>query len=159
MGFFYFIKQYNGIGLTAHFLSKLTAFLIPHISRRRSNKARDSKFLHIFTHVYPNQSIGRAKHIFCQFFGKMCFTNSRRAQKHKGSDWFIRILEPDATSQNCFNQLFYSRILGNDFRLKGFFHSSQLHSFGLCHSLYRYTRHHRNNIGYFFSIHRFPIIF
>ncbi len=39
MGFLYFVEKYHRIGPSTHRFGELTAFFIPHISRRGANEA------------------------------------------------------------------------------------------------------------------------
>ena len=70
------IKKHNGIRFSPHCFSKLTTFVIPYISRRRSDKTGYRIFLHIFTHINTDHIIFIIKEAFCQCFGKLCLTNT-----------------------------------------------------------------------------------
>ena len=57
MSFFDLIEQHHGVGLAAHCLGKLSALIVAHVSGRRSDKARDREFLHIFAHVDTDKAL------------------------------------------------------------------------------------------------------
>ena len=46
-----FVEQYDRIGLAAHLLGELAAFLVPNVTGRRADQSGDVELLHVFAHV------------------------------------------------------------------------------------------------------------
>ena len=57
MRFFNFIQQDHAIWFASYFFCQLSAFFITNISRRRTDQTAYGKFLHVFTHIDPDQRI------------------------------------------------------------------------------------------------------
>ena len=76
MRLLHLIKQDNRIRIAANLFAELSALLIAHISWGRTNHLGDAVLLHIFGHIYPNQSILCSKHGLCQSLAKLCLSNS-----------------------------------------------------------------------------------
>ena len=83
MCLFNFVQQYHGIGLSAYFFGKLSAFFVTYISRRRSDKSGDGEFLHVFTHVEADNGFLCVKQFNCQGFCQVCLSYACRSYKNK----------------------------------------------------------------------------
>ena len=81
MRLFNLIKQHDTVGLAAHGLSKLTALVITHISRRRTNESRHAVALLILTHIYTHHHILIVKHHLCQGLGQLGLTHAGGTQE------------------------------------------------------------------------------
>ena len=75
---FYLVEKHDGVGLAAHLFGELSAFLISHVSRRRTHKARGVETLGVLTHVYAYQGILRTEHLLGKFLCKISLAHTRR---------------------------------------------------------------------------------
>ena len=87
------IEQYDRIRFPTYRLRQLTAFLITHISRRRSDQTGYGVFLHILTHVNTHHVIFIIKHLLRQRFRQFGLTHTGRSQEQEGADWLRRIFD------------------------------------------------------------------
>ena len=57
VSFLNLVEQYDGLGVTTHFLRQLSALFIAHIAWSCSYQARDGELLHVFAHVDAYQCV------------------------------------------------------------------------------------------------------
>ena len=81
MCLFHLVEQDNGIGFSADCLGKLTALVISHISRRRSDQTGHGIFLHIFTHINPHHIVLIVEQACRKRFCQLCLSDSGRSQE------------------------------------------------------------------------------
>ena len=108
------VEQYDGVGMTAHALRQLSAFLITHISRRRTNQTRGVETLSIFTHIDTYQSVRTAEHKLCQFLGEIGLADTRRAEEHEHADGMVGILQTHAVALDGLHHLVDGSVLSDD---------------------------------------------
>ena len=51
-------------------------------------------FLHVLRHINADHRIFRAKHRLRECLGKLCFSDTRRPQEQKRTDWYFGSLSP-----------------------------------------------------------------
>jgi len=83
VGFFHFVEKHNRVGLTAHSLAELTAFLVTDIAGRRSDEAGYGVLLHIFGHVETNDGAFIVEEKFREAFGEFGFANACGAEEEE----------------------------------------------------------------------------
>ncbi len=74
MGFLNFIEEDDAVGPAAHSLCQLAAFVVAHISRRRSQKPRHGVLFHVFGHVDADHVALRIEQRLGQRLGKLCLS-------------------------------------------------------------------------------------
>ena len=136
MRFFDFIEKHNGIGLAANLFCQLTAFIVPHISGRRTDQTGHRMPFHIFGHIDSDHGVFVAKHGFCQRFTQFRFANASRTQEQETADGAFGIFQADTTTANGTSHSLYGLVLTYDPFVKGIFHMQQTLTFVLgktCH--------------------------
>ena len=93
MGFFDFVEQHHTVRTATHGFGELSAFIVSHIARRRSDQAADGMLLLVFAHVDPDHGLVGVEEEFSQRLGELCLTHTRSAKEYKGTDGFLRILQ------------------------------------------------------------------
>src|SRR4030095_12186321 len=111
MCLFDFIEQHHAVGLAAHCLSKLTAFLIADIAGRRADELGGGVMLHELRHVYANHRFFRTAEIARRLLGKLGFADAGRPRENEATDWPKWILETDSGTANRFAHRFDCFIL------------------------------------------------
>ena len=92
MGLLHLIKQHHAVGLSADGFGELTAFLIAHISGRRSDQTGDGEFLHIFGHIDSDHVVFVIKQGFRQGLCQLRFADTGGAQEQEGADGPVGVL-------------------------------------------------------------------
>ena len=92
MGLLYFIEEDHAIGLPADSLGQLAAFLIAHVSGRRSDEPGDGELLHILGHIDPHQVVLIIKQSLGQSLGKLCLAYACGAQEQEGANGTVGVL-------------------------------------------------------------------
>ena len=126
MGLLDLVKQHHAVGSAADGLGQLTAFLVAHISGRRSDQTGDGVFLHIFGHIDPNHIVFIVKQGFCQSLGKLRFTYACGAQEQEGTDGTVGILNAGTAALNGLRYTADGFILTDDPLVKNVFQIQQL---------------------------------
>ena len=93
VGLFDFIEQDHGIRMTPYSLRQLAAFFIPYIAGRRTDQTGNRMFLHVFTHIDPDDALFIIEQHFGQGFGQFGLAHARRPQENEGADGFVGILD------------------------------------------------------------------
>ena len=91
VGFFYFVKKNDGIGLAPHGLGKLAALVVAHIAGRRADKAGYGMLFHILAHVQSHHIVFRVKERLGQCLGKLCFSHARGPEENKRAGGSVRV--------------------------------------------------------------------
>src|SRR5690606_34754118 len=86
MRFFNFIKKQYCVRFSSYGFSKLSAFFISHVSRRRTYQSGNGEFLHIFTHVNTDKCIVTVEQFAGHYFCKLSLTNTCGTQEDKCTD-------------------------------------------------------------------------
>ena len=73
------IKEDNGVRFSPDSLCQLAAFLVSHISRRRSDQSGHGVFLHVLTHIDTHHILFIVEQAGCQRLGKLCFADTGRS--------------------------------------------------------------------------------
>ena len=158
MGFLDLVEQHDGVGMTAHALSQLSALLIAYVSWRRTNQSRGVETLRIFTHVDTDERIGTAKHKLCQFLGQIGLAHTRRAEEHERADGVVGLLQSDAVALDGLHHLVDGLVLCDDGILQLLRHALQTDTLLFGHTLGRHTRHHRYHLGHLVSVDHLPLL-
>lgn len=103
----YLVEQHDGVRMTAHLFGELSALLITDISRRRTDKTRHRKLLHILAHVDTYQRVGRVKHILGQLLGQVGLADAGRSEKQECADRLGRVLQTYAVALYRLDNLLY----------------------------------------------------
>ena len=83
MCFFHFIKEDYRIWFPADGFCQLAAFIISHVSRRRSDQTGDRVFLHVLAHIDTDHIAFVIKQGFCQCFCQLCFADTGWSQEEE----------------------------------------------------------------------------
>ena len=73
------VKQHYRIRFPAHSLCQLAAFIIAHISWRRSDQTGYRMLLHVLTHINTDHIVLIIKQRLCQSLGQLCFSHAGRS--------------------------------------------------------------------------------
>ena len=114
MGFFDLIEQDDRVRFSPHGLRQLSAFIVAHISRRRSDQTGHGIFLHIFTHVDPDHVVLIVKQALGKSLGKLCLADAGRSKEQERSNRFGRILDAGFGPDNRLCYLRNAFILTNN---------------------------------------------
>src|SRR4030095_13029893 len=87
MRLLYLVKQHDRERTTADSFRELATFFIAHISRRRTDQARDGMLLAILRHINPDHRVLIIEQEFRERTGEFRFANSSRAKKDERTDW------------------------------------------------------------------------
>src|SRR5690606_16222573 len=94
MCFFDLVKQHHGVWVTPYGFSELSALVITHVSRGRTNKPRYRMAFLIFAHVDTYHRLLVVEEKFCQRFGQLRFAHSGSPQENKRSDGAFGVAQP-----------------------------------------------------------------
>ena len=136
------IKEYNGVGTAAYTLGKLSALFVTYISRRSTDKARDSEFFHVFAHVYAYERIGTAEHEFRKLLCQKCLAHTGRTKEHECADRLVGVLQSDTAALDGLCQFLYCIVLRDDLACQLLLHPLQACPLILLHTLHGNTRNH-----------------
>ena len=98
MGLLDLVKQHDGVGVAAHLLGQLAAFLVADVARRRADEPRDVELLHVLGHVELHKRFAVAEHVHGETLGQECFADAGRAEHHESADRACGILEVGAAA-------------------------------------------------------------
>src|ERR1041385_6634301 len=93
MSFFDFIEQHHTIRTPTDCLGQLSAFLIAHIARRRTDQPADRMLLLILAHVNANHGMFVIEEELCQGTRQLSFTDTGWTEEDKRTDRTIWILQ------------------------------------------------------------------
>ena len=141
MRFLDFIQQHHAIRLPAHLFAQLSAFLIPHIARRRADQSGYGELLHIFTHVDSHHIVLRIKKILCNALGKFRLSHTGRAEEEERTDRPVRVLQTCTVTLDGADNRTDSLILSDDPALQPFLHFQYPVPLGFGHLIYRNPGH------------------
>ena len=137
MGFLDLIKEDHTVGLAPDGFGQLSAFLIPHISRRSSDQSGYGEFLHIFTHVDTDHVLFIVKQGLRQCLGKFRFTDAGRSEEQEGTDRFRGILDAGFGTQDRIRHQTDTFVLSDHPLVQLVFQMQKLGPLPLCQSRYR----------------------
>ena len=136
MGLLDLIEQHHGVGLPSHRLGELSAFLIAHISGRRSDQSGNGVFLHVFAHVDPHHVLLIVEQGSCKRLRQLRFSHAGRPEEHEGADGFGGILDSGLGADNGLRHLFHALVLSDHPLMKLLIQVQGLAAFALgqlCH--------------------------
>ena len=139
MSLFYLVEKHDGVGLAAHLFCELSAFLISHVSRRRTHEARGVETLGVFAHVYTYQGILRTEHLLGKFLCKICLAHTCRTEEHERADRVVGLFQSNAVALYCLHHLLYGLVLCHNACLQLICHAAQPSAFALCHTLHGHS--------------------
>ena len=87
------IEQNDGVGLTAHLLGQLAAFLESHVTRGSSHHAAHVVLLHELAHVHADERIFASEHLSRQHLGQVGLAHARGSHEHEDADGAIGVLQ------------------------------------------------------------------
>ncbi len=122
MGFFNFVKQDHAIRFAPDKFGEIAAFLITHISRRRTDQPCYRMFFHVLGHVYAHHGLFVVKQKFCQRPGQLGFSHTCRPQKKERTDWTIGFLQTRTCPTNGVGHQSHSIVLPHHALSQSFFH-------------------------------------
>ncbi len=106
--------------MTADCFCQLTAFLIPDVSRCRTDQSGHRIFLHVFRHIDTDHVFLIIKERLCQSFCELGFADARRAEEQEGANRLRRILDAGLGPHNGLGNLADRLILANHSLMKLF---------------------------------------
>src|SRR6185295_10510714 len=93
MRFFDFIQQDDGIRIAFHTLRQLPTFLVPDVSRRRTNQLRYGVLFHELRHIEAEQCLLAAEQELSERTSHFRLAYTRRAQEEERSRRAVGRLE------------------------------------------------------------------
>ena len=114
MGLFDLVKQHDAVGVAAHGLGQLAAFLITDISRRGADQAGDAELLHIFGHVDADEVLLIVKQRFGQRLGQLGLADAGRPEEEETADRPAGVRNAGAGAQNRIRDLLHGLVLADD---------------------------------------------
>ena len=105
------VKQHDRIGPAPDRFRQLSAFVIAHISRRRSDESGHGELLHILTHIDADHVIFVIKQILRQRLCKLCLADTGGPEEQEGADRSRRILDACLGAQDRLHSALYRFIL------------------------------------------------
>ena len=79
VGLLHLIKQHHAVWLAPHCLCQLSALVVSHISRRRTNQTRHGVLLHVLTHIDTHHVGLIIKQCLCQGLCQLRLTYAGRS--------------------------------------------------------------------------------
>src|SRR5438045_1310116 len=115
--------------MPAHSLGELPTFVVPHISRRRSDQTRNRMLLHILRHVDADHIVLIVEQEFRESTRELSLANSGWSKKDEGADRASRIAQSSSRAANRVSNALQCGILANDALAQTRFHVHQLFDF------------------------------
>ena len=134
--------------MAAYTLRQLAALLVTYVARRRADKARRVEALAVFAHVYADEGVRAAEHVFGQLLCQVRFAHAGRAEEHERTDGVVGLFQPYAVALYGFHHFLYGLVLRYYGLLEFRAHVFQAHTLGFSHALYRHAGNHRHNVGH-----------
>ena len=125
MGLFDFVEQHHGIGLTAHLFRQLAAFIVTHISGRRTDQAGHCVPLHVFGHIDSDHGVLIAEHGFCQRLAQLRLAYAGRAEEQEAANGALGILQTHTTPADGAGHSLYGLVLPHHALMQGILHVQQ----------------------------------
>ena len=113
MRLFHLVQKDHAVGLAAHGLGELSAFLIAHISRRCADQAADGELLHVLAHVDADHVLLVVKQALRQRLGQLRLAYARGAQEQEGTDGAVFIRNAGTAAQNGLGDLLHGLVLAD----------------------------------------------
>ena len=158
MRLFYLVQQDAAVVLAPHSFGQLTALVVPHVTRRRSDQAGHRVPFLELGHVQPNHGIFIAEHELGQGTHQLSFTHTGGTQEHEHSDGPAWVLQASPRPANRLGDVHNCLILADDALVNLFLHIEQPLRLFLGQPGHRNARPHGDDFGYvFFGDHR-PLI-
>ena len=143
MSLFNLVQQNHAVRLTAYRFGKLTALVVAHISRRRSDQTSNRVLFHILGH---HSALG-VKQILGKSLGQFRFANTGGTQEQEAANGTVRIGKTCTVTTNCACHGSHGFILTNHAFAKLVFQVNQLGHFALHHLGNGNTRPRGYNLG------------
>ena len=91
MGLFHLIEEHHAVGLAAHGLGELTAFLIADVSWRRTDEAGHRELLHVFAHVEADHVVLSIEQRFGKGLAQFGLAHAGGAEEDEGAQGAMRV--------------------------------------------------------------------
>ena len=102
MRFFHFIEQDDTIGMAPDGFRQLAAFIIAHISGRRSDQPGDAEFFHVLRHIDPDHILFIIEQGLRQSLGQFGLAHTGGPQKQEGAQGTVGVLDTGPGTQDGF---------------------------------------------------------
>ena len=119
MRFLDLIEQHHGIRLSSDCLGQLTALVVAHITRRRSDQAGHGELLHVLRHVESHHGALIVKERRRKALCKLSLADTGGTEEEEGADGLRGILDARLTSLNGLRNLLHGLILTHDPLMQG----------------------------------------
>ena len=93
MSLLHLVEQDHRVRTTAHGLGELTALVVAHVSRGRTNQTLDAELLHILGHVDTHERALVIEQALGQRLGELGLAHAGGAQEEEAADGLVRIGE------------------------------------------------------------------
>src|SRR5262245_10185990 len=100
MRFLDLVEEHDGIRAPAHRFGELTTLLVPDVSWRRTDEARDGVLLHVRGRVDAHHRVLVVEQEFGERTCRLGFSDTRRTEEDERADRPIRILQTSARASN-----------------------------------------------------------
>ena len=149
----YFVEQHNGVGLAAHALRQLAAFLVAHISRRRSYQSAHGELLHVLAHVYPYHRRLAVEQVLGQHLGQISLADARGAKEQEAAYRPVGVFQACAVAAYSLGYLAYGFVLAHHGAFQLVLHRQQAALLAFRYAFHRYAGHHGHHGGYILGRH------
>ena len=134
------VEQHHAVGLAAYGFGKLSALVVAHIPRRRSDKTRYTELLLILAHVDSRHHVFVVKQIFGQRLGQFGLACARGSEEDKRCNGALGVLKSGTAAAYGVAYGLDGLVLSYDALVQFLFKMQQLVAFALQHPRYGYAR-------------------
>ena len=99
---FEFVEENHAIRAAPHRFGELARFVVPGVSRRRAEQARDRVRFGEFREIDAHERVVGAEERFGERFGKFGFSDAARTAEEKAAERLARIVKSGARAANRF---------------------------------------------------------
>ena len=149
MSLFNLVQQNHAVRLTAYRFGKLTALVVAHVSRRRSDQTSNRVLFHILGHIDTDHSALGIEQVLGKSLSQLRFTNTSGAQEQEAANGTVRVGKACTVTANCACHSSHSFVLTNHAFAKLVFQINQLSHFALHHLGNGNARPRGHNLGDF----------
>ena len=93
MRFLYLIEQHYAIWFATDSFSELSALIIAHVSRRRTNEAGGGELLLVLRHINAGHHVFIIEEVVREGFRQLGFTHTRCAEENERTNRAFRVLQ------------------------------------------------------------------
>ena len=111
-------------------------------------------FFHILRHVEPDHGILATEELIRKHLGQLCFSDTGRTEKKKGTDRSFRILHTDAAAPDCAGKSGDRFVLSDHTSRKTLFEVQKLVVFGFAQAVDRHSCPGCDDLGDILSFDR-----